>query len=284
MKQRNTLKLVHFASTVWFALCAAYISVVALLQAGKSWWFIVSLSGYSTVIVLLLISLYLFAVFRGVARSQKSEVEHPISASFYYLVLYDVSPFLGALAACSGAIMSTKITHYLMMTAIGSLWATFLVWIIIDPMVGLVEMLLPSSREHRRKRLAQAKAKREREYLANQCLLKQLQTEEKRQWSHWEELLRPYAEKLAASVVRSETAGEDGETEAIDIAVKAWQTGGLSCMRQLHYMTMQTYKENYKKPMPIDYISIWWDGIGSWQSRWFEEECSQNADQEVSCA
>ncbi len=138
-------------------------------------------------------------------------------------------------------------------------------------MVGLAEMLLPSSREHRRKRLAQTKANREREYLANQCLLMQLQAEEKRQCSHWEEVLRPYAEKLADSVAHSETAGENSETKAVDIAVKAWQMGGLSCMRQLHYMAMRTYKEKYKKPMLIDYISIWWDGIGTWRSWWFEK-------------
>ena len=104
MSWKKTSKLVHFFSTIWFVLSAAYVFVLVLLQAGKSWWVITSLSSYSVLMAFLLISLYLFAVFRGVSRSQKSLIEHPLTTSVYYSFFYDVSPFLGALAGGFGAI------------------------------------------------------------------------------------------------------------------------------------------------------------------------------------
>lgn len=263
---RNRGKLVHFASTAWFTLGVGYILVFALWQAGKSWWVIASLSGYSAIIVLLLISLYLFAIFRGVARSQKTKIEHPLTTSIYYSVFYDISPFLGALAGGFAAIGSSKTTDYLLVTAVGSLWTTFLVWIIVDPAVGLIEMLLPVSREHRRKRLAQTKVMRQEEQLAKQHLLDEIEAKEKLERRRWGEVLQPYAERLAALVTNNSGSCEHRESEAMDIGVDAWQIGGLNCMRQLHSMAMEICKRRYQATAIIDYISRWWDGIGSWRS------------------
>ena len=266
MSRRDTLKLVHFISTALFVLSVGYIFVLALWQAGKSWGFIVSLSGYSALIVFLLISFYLVAIYRGVARSQKSEIEHPLTTTIHYSFLYDISPFLGALAGALGAIGVDKVTDYLLVVAIGSFWTTFLVWIVIDPAIGLIEMLLPSSREHRRKRLAQAKAIHEKEHLAKQRLLSQVQAEERHERELWADFLKPYADRLAALMVGSEAVDENRETEVVDIGVTAWQRGGLNCMRQLHSMGMEICKQKYRDTTVIDYISIWWDGIGSWQN------------------
>ena len=105
MSGGRTLKRVHLASTVWFIVCVGHILVLALRQAGVNWWVVFSLSGYGVLIVLLLISLYLFAIFRGVARSQKTEIEHPLTTTIYYSVFYDISPFLGLLAGGLGAIV-----------------------------------------------------------------------------------------------------------------------------------------------------------------------------------
>lgn len=273
MSRLNTLKLTHFASTAWFTLSAGYILVSALRQAGFHWWVIFSLSGYSALLVFLLISLYLFAIFRGVARDQKTEIEHPLTTSIYYLVLYDVSPFLGALAGCLGMIGVNKVGQFMSGVALGTLGATFLIWILIDPAAGLIEMLLPSVREHRRDRLAQAKAMREKERLAKQRLLAQVQTEEQLELIRWAEILQPYAEKLAALMTNVNTSGgigEHKETEAVDVGVNAWQMGGRNCMRQLHSMAMEMCKRRCRNTTIIDYISIWWDGIGTWRSQWLE--------------
>ncbi len=274
MSRRNTFKLIHFASTVWFVLSAGFLLVLDLRQAGKSWWVIVSLSGYSTVTAFLLISLYLFAVFRGVTRSQKTKTEHPLTTSIYYSVFYDVSPFLGALAGSISGIGVDKVTSYLSVTAAGSLWATFLVWIVVDPVAGLFETLLPSSRRLRRKRLAQMKAAREKEFLAGQCLLAEIETKEKKQQDHWRQVLQPYAEKLAVLAERDESTDENNESKVVDIGVNAWKMGGLNCMRQLHSMVTDIWRQRCPDAMATDYVSIWWDGIGGWQNQWLEGRVS----------
>ena len=158
MSRRDTLKLVHFVSTGWFVLCFGYILIAALREAGFKWWVIFSLSGHSALLVFLLISLYLFAVFRGIDRSQKIEIEHPLTGTGYYAVFYDVSPFLGGLAGCLGMIGVSRISELLSGIALGTLATTFLVWIVVDPTIGVVERLLPGSRRHRLERLAQARA------------------------------------------------------------------------------------------------------------------------------
>ena len=275
MNRQNALKLVHFVSTIWFVLSAGYIFVLAMLQTGKSWWVIASLSGYSVIIVFLLVSLYLFAVFRGVARSQKTKIEHPLTTCTYYSFFYDISPFLGALSGSLGAIGVSRISHYFLLIAAGSLWTTFLVWIIIDPITGLLEMLLPSSRRHRRKRLVEAKAMHEKQRFSKEHLLAEAEANKRADKQRWNGLLLPYAEKLAALAVGGNTSADnsnDRETEVVDMGVSAWQMGGLNCMRQLHSMTMEICEQKCQNAKIIDYISIWWDGIGSWRSHWLEGE------------
>jgi len=157
------LKTIHLAGTAWFILCVGYILVFALRQAGVHWWIIFSVSGHSTLLVLLLVSLYSFALFRGVGRSQTIEAEHPLTSTNYYIVFYIVAPILGGLAGCVGMIGAYTMKQFLLGVALGTLGTTFLVWVIVDPVTALLEMLLPAaSRKHRAKRLAQAKTKREK--------------------------------------------------------------------------------------------------------------------------
>jgi hypothetical protein len=271
MSRRKALKLVHFATTGWFALSSGYILVFALRQAGFHWWVIFSLSGYSLLIIFLLISLYLFALFRGVARSQKAELEHPLTASAYYSFFYDLSPFLGGLSGSFGAIGVSTVTDYLLVVAYGTFSATFFVWIIIDPLAGMVEMILPSSRAQWRRRLAEARALRERQRLTRRRLLADIEAREQEEYARWDTVLGPYADRLVALACGS--FGEQREREAVDIGVTAWQIGGFNCMRRLHAMAMDRYRANCGEPAVVDYISLWWDGVGSWRSPWFSEVC-----------
>ena len=114
MNQQNRKKMLHFSSTAWFMLCVGYILVLALRQAGFNWWVIFSLSGYSAVLVFLLISLYLFAIYRGIDRSQKIEKEHPLTSTSYYKVFYDISPLLGIVAGALGVIGASKLSDILL--------------------------------------------------------------------------------------------------------------------------------------------------------------------------
>jgi len=147
-------------------------SGLALRQAGIRWWVIFSLSGHSALFIFLLISLYLFAISRGIGSSQKIEEEHPLTNTDYYGLFYVSAPFLGSLAGCIGMIGENKISHFLLGVVLGTLVTTFLVWVIVDPVTGLLEtLLLPASRKHRAERLAQAKAQRENERIESELLL-----------------------------------------------------------------------------------------------------------------
>ncbi|MFB0524123.1 MAG: hypothetical protein ACETVZ_01195 [Phycisphaerae bacterium] len=110
-------------------------------------------------VIFLLTSLYLFAIFRGVSKAQTIEAEHPLTSTNYDRVFYVTTPFLGGLADCVGMIGEDRVSQFVAGITLGTFGATFLVWVIVDPVTGLLEMLLlPSSRRHRLRRLAQARA------------------------------------------------------------------------------------------------------------------------------
>jgi hypothetical protein len=267
MSHRKALKLAHLASTTWFMLCMGYILVLALRQAGIHWWVIFSLSGHSALLIFLLISLYLFAIFRGVGGDPEIEAEHPLTSTDYYIVFYVVAPFLGGLAGCVGMIGEHRIGQFLLGIALGTLGTTFLVWVIVDIGAGLLEMVLPpSSRRHRAERLAQAKAQREKKQKDRERLLAEVLSKEESTRRGWQEALRPQAEKLAALLATNKTNFKQAKREAVEIGVDAWQIGGLSCMRELRNMAIAISRRRSQSRNVVDYIPIWWDGIGSWRN------------------
>jgi hypothetical protein len=159
-----------------------------------------------------------------------------------------------------------RISQFLLGIALGTLGATFLVWIIVDPVTELVEMLLPASRKHRLERLARVRALRQKQQEKRKRLLAEILTREEQDRRRWQEVLQPYAEKLAGLLTTNTIDFKQAEREAADIGVNAWQIGGLSCMRQLHQMVMDLCKKKYKDLTIIDLVPTWWDGIGSWRN------------------
>jgi len=266
MSRQKTLKLVHFSSTLWFMLCVGYILALTLRQAGFHWWIIFSLSGHSVLLIFLVISLYLFAIFKGASRSHKIEAEHPLTSTNPYMVFYLIAPFLGSLAGFLGMIGVKTISQFLSGIVLGTLGTTFLVWVILDPLTILAETLLPSSRKHRSDRLAQIKIERHKRQTQQKRLLAEILAEEERNQQRWRKVLQPDAEKLAGLSINNNTDFNRIELEAIDIGVNAWQIGGLNCMRQLCDMATELCRKKNKEPMIIDYVSAWWDGIGQWQN------------------
>lgn len=267
MTRHRTLKSIHLASTAWFVLCVGYILVFALRQAGVRWWIIFSVSGHSTLLVLLLVSIYLFALFRSAGRNQTIEVEHPLTSTNYYMVFYITAPILGSLAGCVGMIGVSSIKHFLLGVALGALGTTFLIWVVVDPLTAILEMLLPAaSRKHRAERLAQAKAEREKRQKNREHLIAEVLANEELDRRRWREVLKPQAEKLAGLLTTNSINFGQAEREAADIGVKAWQIGGLVCMRQLRDMAIVLCKQKNGNKAVVDYISSWWDGIGKWRA------------------
>ena len=264
MSKHRLLKLIHLLSTIWFGLCVAYILILGLRQAGVRWWVIFSLSGHSAIIVFLMVSVYLFAVFRGADRSRKIVQEYPLSSTDYYMFFYGVVPFLGGLAGLSGVIGMHSATQFFLGISYATLGATFMVWVIIDPLIGIIEILLPASRRHRRERLALVRAKRAEQQRAREQLLADLEIREKTLRGERLAKLKPLSERLL-ELIRDDGDGyEQKEREAIDIGVKASRIGGLDGMRQLHEMTMEQFRSKQRDMPRVDYITQWWDGIGGW--------------------
>jgi hypothetical protein len=217
-------------------------------------------------IAAVLISLYLFAIFRGISSSQKLQVEHPLTSTMYYAMFYVLTPFLGGAAGCLGMIGAPLVSQFLLGVALGTLGVTFLVWVVLDPALGLLEMLLPPSRKHRNQRLAQTRAERESRQKHREHLLAQVLAEEDSDRCYWRELLKPQAEKLAGLLVHERTDLKQAQREAVGIGVNAWRTGGLSCMREVRDMAIAICKQNRRGKAVVDYVSFWWDGIGNWRA------------------
>jgi len=264
MSSQRMLKLVHFGGTAWFVASAGFLLILALRQAGVNWWVIFSLSGYSAVLIFLLISLYLFAIFRGVVHPAKQE--HPLTTSIYYMTFYDICPFLGASAGVIGTLGSLDPVQQLATVGIGTLATTFFVWIVLDPAIASLEMLLPASRSHHRRRHAHIKVMREKQRVDNELLLTKLQEEETSKEQQLREFLPLVAEKLVELLVDYATKGSQIEPEVVQIGAGAWQMGGIICMRQLHEIAIETYQAQFEGRDFIDHIAIWWDGIGSWRT------------------
>ena len=266
MSRHRTLRLVHLASTVWFIICVGYILVLTLRQAGVNWWVVFSLSGHGALVALMLISLYLFAIFRGISSSQKVQIEHPLTSASYYRVFYVITPLLGGLAGCLGMIGISTIGQFVLGVALGTLGTTFLVWVIVDPLAGLLEMLLPpASRRHRAERLVRAKALRQNRQKNRERLLAEVVANAELERRRWREVLKPKAEKLAGMLTADEIDFKQVERQAVGIGVNAWQIGGLSCMRELRDMAMALARQRNQNKSVVDYIGAWWDGIGSWR-------------------
>ncbi|MBE0536405.1 MAG: hypothetical protein IH624_12115 [Phycisphaerae bacterium] len=264
MAAKGTLKRLHFASTVWFVGCAAFLLVLAMRQAGAAWWLIWSLSGYSLIIVFVLVSIYLFALYRGVVRSDTAQ-EYPLTSSPYYMTFYDLCPFLGALAALLGGAAAVGITALLSTIAMGSLATTFFVWVILDPAIGLVEMWLPVSRRLRQERLAAARQQRLARQVESDQLLEDLQRREALNYEQWQPVLAPMAERLAAILEADQAASAQHEAETVELGAAAWRLGGLACMRRLHEMARAEHVRHSNAKI-TDCVTLWWDGIGGWRS------------------
>ncbi len=262
---------VHFLSTVWFILCIGTIVAQSLRQAGLEWWQIISISGYSVVTVLFFVSVYLFAVFRGVHRHSEPDVEHPITCQKVYKILYSFTPFLGfAAGLCSQIDVEgkTSLANWLIVGAMGTFLITISNWVILDPMITILEGYFPDAREKRNVRLEAQRIEREQIQLKRQQLLEELAEKEREERKQQTVELDDAAEQLS-DLILSGLTGTSGAThpEVVDLGVLAWQKGGVKCMRMLRDIAWDKCREKGIAPGIIDEVDYWWDGIGDWRAK-----------------
>lgn len=259
-RAQHLLKRVHVSGTAWFVLCALYLLIVALRQVGLKWWVVFSFSGYALITFLFLLNVYLFAIFRGVSRTQNT-LEHPFTTSIYYIAFYDVCPFLGTISGVICYLMSgmnMTLTTSLSMMCEGTLALTFLVWIVADPFLGILELMIPECAHYRKVRLQIAADEKQRKLIENQELLKRLEKQEADNLRIWNAHLEPLANQ-AAALLNQSTSKESAKPLIIEAGARAWQLGGIVCMRHFHKLL----REKIAQPYP-DFVAVWWDGIGNW--------------------
>ena len=266
MNFRKTLSSVHLAGTVWFIMCTGFVFIMAMRQAGFNLLVIFSLSGYLALLVTLLVSLYLYTIYRGVDKGPDMQQEHPLTSTTYYMAFYVSTPFWGAIAGVFGVIGEKGITSLAGGIALGTIGATFLTWVVVDCIADSVELLMPQPRKHRANRFAEAKLKRQQEQENREQLLALVLEQEQDNKQLWERVLSPQAARLANLLAGDGVNFARAEQEAVVIGVEAWRMGGLSCMRQLRNMTADAFKQQYNQRQFVDYVSAWWDGIGNWRT------------------
>ena len=264
-KYQKTRKIIHVISTTLFLASVGYVLVYALRAQGAKWWLIFSLSAPSFGIAFLLVSAYLFAIYRGAIRNILSEVEHPLTSTWYYLVFYDSTPMLGCAAGFTGMLQLQNLSEFFLGVSYCTVGGTFLVWVVIDPALSVIEIMMPKSRRHRQERKARVRAEKQARQERNEQLLAELQEQALRQKKQWRAGMTQQARELA-DLVNQQTKQESGqERTAVDIGVAAWQRGGLNCMQELYDMTREICGEDDSKKAGVNTISLWWDGIGSWK-------------------
>jgi hypothetical protein len=174
MNRYKILKLIHLVSAIWFVVCMIFLVVAALHQAGFNWWVIFSLSGHSVLLTFLLVSLYLFAIFGASGKEQRIGVEHPLTSTGFYMGFYVSAPLLGAAGGVLAILEIPEIGQLLSLMALGTFAATFLTWVIVDPVISVIEMLSPAAGAHRRERIATNKAQHEQRQHDRERMLEQV--------------------------------------------------------------------------------------------------------------
>jgi hypothetical protein len=261
MKNQMLLKRIHICGTLWFLLCAAGLLILSLRQAGFRWWVVFSLSGYWAVFLFFLFSIYLFAIYQGVVRNQ-NPVEHPLTTSYSYIMLYDAAPFLGSV---SGLLAATGWSWLSLLNAAaqGTLAMTFLMWIVIDPIVGLIESALPASMAARRQRVRDQRCRKIMLKHENEELLRRLEQQEAELKSQWGQYFAPYARE-AARLLCCEEQTDAHQRRLVELGAMAWQQGQLVCMQYFHEMILREIGNRPDRPT-VDYAALYWDGIGVWR-------------------
>ncbi len=272
MTVRRLVKSIHLGGTLWFGLCVTYLLVIALRRVGVAWWTIFSLSASSLAIGFVLVSLYLYALYRGATQDKATMLEHPLTSTLSYLGFYYVSPFLGGLGAALGMAGTLDAGDFVLGVALGTAGATFGVWIVLDPVLAAAEGLLPASRRYRRRRMANQRAQRRSQERERAVLLEQLEVAEESQRIERAKVLEPLLLRLLALLDVAEGGQPTNRPEVVSLGLEAWRVGGLAAMQQLHEMVLRAYEERHGQLPRVDYVAQWWDAVGAWQAPAYLQE------------
>jgi hypothetical protein len=264
------LDLSHILNRAFFVIAATAGLLFVIFGLGKSWGLSIAIFWSSALMLLLVGLLSVGAIYRRVSRAQSIRAEHPWTTNIYYRLFYDMSPLEGALAGALASVISSRPDQFVSLTVIGSVSAAFLVWIVVDPITGLVEAQLPASRIHRARRIKKIECIRKSRQEKRDDFLAVLHEDELRKKEYWYSLLKPEIGELMDVVQASRIDGENTERRVIDIGGRAFRVGGVECMKYLYSIVEEAVKTESGSQINLCHISILWDGIGSWRNRWLD--------------
>ncbi len=266
MRAKKALSTFYFAGIVLFIASGVYLWLRFDLASLQLPLFTDVIAVNSSIALVIAVMVYAMALTSVILRRKARAIEHPLTSAESYRYFYYLCPFVGAMAGAVAVAGSGLTTNGLTTIAVGTVLTTSIVWIVIDPVITVVEFCGPRSRRLRRVRAVRAKAKRLALKAEKQRILAEARSQSSSIQSHWEDALMPCAQELADLVTDTVEPEAVRRAKAIDIALHASRMGGRRCMQYLYHMTCRACRDKTDDDWIAHNISVWWDGIGGWHS------------------
>jgi hypothetical protein len=249
--------------TVQYLVSAAVVILWILLQAGLHWSIVFSLSTEGFAVAVLAAMIYGFATYRGAVGDRRS-AEHPFTSSLPYRFLYLLVPVLSGLVGATDFWLAVGAWYVLLGLSMGTVLAASVMWLVVDPIAGLIESALPESQVLRAERLAREQERRERRRREKQLLLKKILAARNAQLEQMRPAIEHHAVRLRELLLDSAEDPWRASDEGATIGLSAWQLGGAPVMKQLYAATARLCSDSAQTDL-VFYLDYWWDGVGEWR-------------------
>lgn len=257
------LSIFHGAATFQLAGSAALVIFWTLKDAGFNYLALFSLSVQGVMVVGLGVLVYGFAAFRG-AVGRRTSVEFPLTGSYPYRTYYLVTPVLGGFMSGIDYLLAEGLVEGLRGLALGTVITAFVVWVVTDPIIGIIESLLPASRRRRSQRRALQVAAREERTRRNRDLLSRLREDKQARLSALEPVLARHRDRLVRILEDSRWDADAGIEAGATIGFELWRLDGIDCMKEMYSSIVQSCGRS-ADGYPASHLEYWWDGIGEWR-------------------
>lgn len=263
IRMERRLSILHGAATFQLAASTALVIFWTLKAAGFNWLALFSLSVQGVMVVGLGVLVYGFAAFRG-AVGRRTSVEFPLTGSYPYRAYYLVTPVLGGFVCGIDYLMAEGLVEGLRGFALGTVITTFVVWVLTDPFIGIIESLLPASRRLRAGRRALQLEARERHTRRNRELLSRLREEKQARLAVLKPVVERHRDRLVRVLEDSRWDPDAGIEAGASIGFELWRLDGIDCMKEMYSSVMQSCPRS-ADGYPASHLEYWWDGIGEWR-------------------
>ena len=265
MPVERRLGLCHMLVAVQYLFSAAVVILWILLQTGLHWSIVFSLSTQGFALVVLAAMIYGFATYRG-AVGDRRLAEHPFTSSVPYRFLYLLVPVLSGLVGAVDFWLVLGTWYVVLGLSVGTVLAATVMWLLVDPLAGLVESAFPQSRLLRAQRLAREQERRERRRREKQLILEKVLAARKALLEQMRPAVEQHALRLRELLLDSAEDPWQRSEEGATIGLAAWQLGGAPVMKQLYATTARLCSDSAQGDL-VSYLDYWWDGVGEWRHR-----------------